>query len=68
MPVAKTKPRKNGTFKEETLYTRQRNEYMHNRSDVTLAATRAGMEAKLAGLVPLVQTAIKRTPGGVINE
>jgi hypothetical protein len=68
VPVTKTKPRKNGSFKDETLYTRLRNEYMHNRSDVTLAATRAGMEANLAGLVSLVQTAIKRTPGGVIDE
>jgi len=60
VPVTKTKPQKNGTFKDETLYTRLRNEYMHVRSGVTLAATRAEMEANLNDLISLVQTAIKQ--------
>ena len=68
VPETKTKPWKNGTFKEETIYTRLRNEYMHNRSDVTLVATRAEMEANLNGLISLVQTAIKRIPGCVTSE
>lgn len=56
----KTKPRRNGTFKDETIYTRLRNEHSHHRPGVSLATTRKEMVANLSGLVVIVQSAVKR--------
>jgi hypothetical protein len=58
--VTKTKPKKDGTFKDETIYTRLRNEYAHVRPGVSLAQTRKEMDANLSGLIAIVQVAIRR--------
>jgi len=59
VPVTNTRPKKDGTFKDETVYTRLRNEYMHVRPGATLAKTRAEMETNLEGLIAIVRAAIK---------
>jgi hypothetical protein len=59
-PVTKTKPKHDGSFKDETIYTRLRNEHAHVRTGVSLATTRKKMEDNLSGLVAIVQAAVKR--------
>jgi hypothetical protein len=58
--VTRTRPKKDGSLKDETIYTRLRNEYAHVRSGVSLAQTRKEMDANLSGLIAIVQAAIKR--------
>jgi len=69
--VTRTKPHKKekAKFQEETVYTRLRNEYMHDRRSiyeehnhkrryVTIADVRTEMESNLDGLISLVQAPI----------
>jgi hypothetical protein len=50
---------------KETIYTRLRNEFAHERSGVDLESTKAEMANHLGGLIPLVKRAIagQQSPG-----
>jgi hypothetical protein len=62
-PVTRTRPKKDGLLKDETIYTRLRNEYAHIRPGVSLAQTRKEMDANLSSLIAIVQAAIKSRRG-----